>query len=254
MLTSLTPIQKLVWIWKIQNSSSQPEWDTISNVSVATFTAAKSAPLKLLEIAITSVQAAGTPTPTSPLPISGWTGANITVSPTLDAQDGTVYQIPWQSDAGTVYGGTLNVTTGALTVTHMSVDMGTLSWSRAKLSGTDDIYRFMANGSNFEYPMAVATKSPEVICSTYKSVATSNLKNYDKSVTTTNSYPNIYVRDDDYSTAPTFKTAVSGVQIVYRLATPLTYQLTPNAIKTLLGNNNIWADTGDIVELTYRKK
>ncbi len=39
-------------------------------------------------------------------------------------------------------------------------------------------------------------------------------------------------------------------QISYLLATPITYQLTPQEILTLLGQNNIWADTGD-VEVSY---
>lgn len=47
-------------------------------------------------------------------PITGWTGVNVVVSPTQDAQDGTTYPISWQSAAGTVYGGTLNVVSGVL--------------------------------------------------------------------------------------------------------------------------------------------
>ena len=35
------------------------------------------------------------------------------------------------------------------------------------------------------------------------------------------------------------------------LATPLTYQLTPQQLTTLLGTNHIWADTGDVT-LEYR--
>ena len=32
---------------------------------------------------------------------------------------------------------------------------------------------------------------------------------------------------------------------MYELETPVSYQLTPTEIKTLLGDNAIWADTGD---------
>ena len=45
-------------------------------------------------------------------------------------------------------------------------------------------------------------------------------------------------------------TPTTGAQVVYTLATPQTYQLTPQAVTTILGQNNIWADTGD-VEATY---
>ena len=43
---------------------------------------------------------------------------------------------------------------------------------------------------------------------------------------------------------------MSGVQLVYELATPQTYQLTPQEVKTLLGTNNVWTDIGN-VSVTY---
>ena len=39
--------------------------------------------------------------------------------------------------------------------------------------------------------------------------------------------------------------------VVYPLANPVTYQITPTEVSTLLGANNIWADTGDI-DVTYK--
>jgi hypothetical protein len=41
------------------------------------------------------------------------------------------------------------------------------------------------------------------------------------------------------------------VTIVYELATPQTYQLSPIEVSTLLGQNNIWANCGD-VDVEYR--
>jgi len=38
---------------------------------------------------------------------------------------------------------------------------------------------------------------------------------------------------------------------VYELATPQTYQLTPQQISTLIGNNTVFVDTGDI-SVTYQ--
>lgn len=35
------------------------------------------------------------------------------------------------------------------------------------------------------------------------------------------------------------------------LATPITIDLTPTEVKTLLGENNVWADSGE-VEVTYK--
>ena len=56
----------------------------------------------------------------------------------------------------------------------------------------------------------------------------------------------IVIKDTDYTDPATFKSAMSGQNIVYPLATPQTYQLTPTEVKTLLGDNNIFADCGDV--------
>jgi hypothetical protein len=53
-------------------------------------------------------------------PISGWIGCNISHSG-ADTSDPTVIPISWQSSAGTVYGGTLDVTSGVLTVTDANI-------------------------------------------------------------------------------------------------------------------------------------
>ena len=39
--------------------------------------------------------------------------------------------------------------------------------------------------------------------------------------------------------------------VVYELATPVTYQLSAEQVKTLLGVNNVWASTGSMKEITY---
>ena len=49
-------------------------------------------------------------------------------------------------------------------------------------------------------------------------------------------------------------TPTIGAQVVNIGATPTTYQLTPTQVKSLLGTNNVWADTGDIEELEYFSK
>jgi hypothetical protein len=48
-----------------------------------------------------------------------------------------------------------------------------------------------------------------------------------------------------------FKTEYASLQAVYKLATPQTYQLTPQEITSLLGTNNIWSDAGT-VDVEYR--
>ena len=45
--------------------------------------------------------------------------------------------------------------------------------------------------------------------------------------------------------------AQNPITVVYELATPIEIQITPEEINTLIGVNNIWADTGD-VSVKYR--
>ena len=72
----------------------------------------------------------------------------------------------------------------------------------------------------------------------------------DGELSSMNSYgePRVFVKDlpkADLSVSA-FKTAMSGVQLVCALATPVTYQLTAQEISTIAGLTNIWADTGDV--------
>ena len=61
--------------------------------------------------------------------------------------------------------------------------------------------------------------------------------------------PSTWISDRDAYASGT--TPTTGAQVVYQLATPLEIQLTPNQVNSLLGVNNIWADTGD-TEAEYR--
>ena len=45
--------------------------------------------------------------------------------------------------------------------------------------------------------------------------------------------------------------ANNSIEICYPLATPITYQLTPQQLKTLRGANNIWSNTNGNIELKY---
>jgi hypothetical protein len=42
----------------------------------------------------------------------------------------------------------------------------------------------------------------------------------------------------------------NNVQVCYKLATPQTYQLTPQQIQTFVGKNNVWSDAGEVA-VTY---
>jgi hypothetical protein len=127
-------------------------------------------------------------------PISGWTAANVVVSPTTLAEDGTTYTIEFKDSDNplTVYGGTLDVTSGELTVTD------------------------------------------------------AHIASYDAET-----LPSTWISDRDVYAEGT--TPTTGAEVVYKLANSVTYHLAPTQVRTLVGNNNIWTDTGDIIEGKYFK-
>jgi len=181
-------------------------------------------------------------------PITGWTGMNVVVSPTTTASDGTTYPISWQSTAGTVYGGTLDVTTGVLTVDRV-IDSYNGSQSENWYETAGYVNRFGLNNA--------ATYSPSgnyqnFIANYLVSTAWGAAK-YTFGLRTDGA---LFLMLDNSATQMTldeFKAYLTAnpLSICYELATPVTYQLTPNEVKTLLGNNVIWADCGPTV-VEYR--
>ena len=140
-----------------------------------------------------------------------------------------------------IFGGTLDLITGVLTVTHGYVDLGTLNWLKYSVpQGT--LFRSDAIAdANIPY------NSIEFICSNYETVRAGARLNGTISSSVAN---RVDIIDNAYPDATSFKTAMNGVQLVYELATPQTYQLTPHQIQTLVGQNNVWSDAGD-VDVTF---
>ena len=96
----------------------------------------------------------------------------------------------WQTEAGTVYGGTVNPVTGKLIVTDAEIES--------------------YNGETL---------------------------------------PSTWISDRDVYAEGT--TPTIGAQVVYKLTEPIEYDLNPVTITTLLGYNNIFADSGNIIDCIY---
>ena len=162
--------------------------------------------------------------------------------------NGNTYTISLSS-AGTVYGGTIDVVSGMLTVDKAIVDLGTLNWTYEST-----IPRFYTNGlANVIRLIASNEDVVDGVSGMYKAVSFNNLyvtgkQNGTMAEATTKV---VSVINTDYTDATTFKTAMSGQMFVYPLATPQTIQLSATEIKSLLGINNVWSDAGD-VEVEYR--
>lgn len=174
--------------------------------------------------------------------LSGVSAVNVTNKDDLDnPTEVDTYTI---NLGGTYYGGTLDVTTGELTVKYARVDLGSLSWN----------YTSSYNGVFYTYISGKKAGYNNFICDEFtvsdKTYPNSYMNLDNMEIVGTESTNSINVRDDSYTSASSFTTAMSGKYLTYELATPTTVQLTPTQIKTLLGNNNIFADSGDI-EVEY---
>ena len=223
--------------------------DTASGALASFQDGADSIPVKALTVSIRPVQSgSGDPTPNNVRPISGWTQAKIWREITHDTTADPILTIDLD---GTIYGGTLDVTTGVLTVNKGIVDLGSLSWE--KFNGTQTAY-FRASVPGIK-PAASSTSPDGISCSAYNPTGSTYVSYsaypYSIGVTSTQTANYIYVQDLRWDNADDFKTNASGVMFVYPLKNPQTVQLTPAQLATLAGENNVWADTGD-VSVTYR--
>ena len=216
------------------NDYIEPAIKDTASGEVATFNTDVALPLIDAKFGIVAIQESGTPTPSSPKAITGYTGINVKHSG-ADTSDYTTYPVSWQTEAGTVYGGEVDVTTGKLSVTHAIVNMEDLNWNYVSANQ----YFQVAKPSG-------ASTNIALLCTCYKYTG-STVDNL--SIFQTGSY--FRVQDTDYTTASDFKTAVTGQKICYGLATPLEYDLTPVEITALVGTNNIWGDTNGNAEVEY---
>lgn len=164
---------------------------------------------------------------------------------------GTTLPISWQSEAGTVYGGTLDVTTGAMTVTHK------LQILDGNIPISNNGYRNLAERTNcytVEYGGyrndGLGGSRYYISSDRFASDNTTSLTNFNPyCITTGTGDPRLYLSlPKTYDTLEKVQTwfANNATQVVYELATPITYQLTPTQLTTLLGSNCVWADCGDI--------
>ena len=216
--------------------------------SIVTFNAQYALPLKSHKIALTATQSgSGTPSPSNPRPISGYSAINISHSD-ADTSNPTVYTIQIGS---TVYGGEYDARSGVLTVTHGICDLGSVTeWG------------YISSGNRFTSGyLASVIKRPitdsevaDIIADIFDTKSVTALRSSaDDNLIAVGDSGVISIRCTTYGTdANAFKTAMSGHYIVYELTTPQTIQLPPCPIDTLEGVNNIWADTGDTT-LQYPK-
>lgn len=176
-------------------------------------------------------------------PITGRTGLSVYVSPTQNIADATTYAVDWTSEAGTVYGGTVDVVTGVLTVTMAYLGLSGRTWTMTTETGGNVFSCNALTGTNGK------ALNYNFVCNKYKAVAKYRSQLVSGEIGTyngTNGRNRFSICDNNYSTVEGFVASISDLYVCYELATPLTYNLTAQEVTTLVGANNVLSDSGDV--------
>ncbi len=209
---------------------------------------ANGAPVVDLKVKIDLTQpGSGLPSSDNIRPITLWTGATVSHSG-ADTSDPEELSVSWQTEAGSICAGTLDLTTGVLTVTYIDISDLAEKMTYAS-SGTDYVqFRLMTDLPASPVPAVRSDRlSSEYPSGTMNRLSAINISgktyifgNVPKAVLSS------YDQDglDEW-------VAQAKPQFVAQLTKPDTWQLLPKPLRTLLGENNIWADTGDVT-VEYR--
>lgn len=155
----------------------------------------------------------------------------------------------------TVYGGSLDLTTGILTIDRKSVDLDSLTWTYHLASGSySDYFDTNLPNDSITGDGSIAFNG---ICQIYKSIPSAQIatSGYDNNVMALAANTHRFIVCDqrfnnESDLVQEFQD--EGIILLYPLATPETIQLTPAQVNTILGVNNIWADCNGDVDVTYR--
>lgn len=155
--------------------------------------------------------------------------------------EGESYDIEFPSEPGTVYGGTLDVVTGVLTVDRLKKQVLSTDVVNESSSVAHRYY------TNTNYVTGIAPHTTMLLCDAFK-VTNQSTKVGEAYV----SEARQAIFNTNFSALSEFKSWIdtNGLSFIYQLATPLTYILTPQEVRTLLGVNNIFSDAGN-VSVTY---
>lgn len=152
--------------------------------------------------------------------------------------DSTTTAITWQSEAGTVYGGSLDVTSGVLTVTYGMLDLAV-----SDMNNSEDYPGWKNCGVKNIVGMGVNT----LITNGMVSIG-------DEFNVNTNTNDVVFLNKNTYGLTQSqwINTYPSlTIRFVIPYATPVTYQLTPTQISAIVGTNNVFTDTNGNTSVVY---
>ena len=221
--------------------------DSVSKSAIANFETDYAKPIEL-KAYIEATQASGTPTPSTPLPISGWSQVEITLA---DENMQTVDSVTIAL-GDTYYGGYVTQDKDGhreLVVTHQIVDLGDLEWN--VYTGSPQ-YWFTLDLSNVIKKPAVNTDIADIVCECFPKASSYSIASGSVTIGIaihTNGairlvYPQMPTTAEEVND---LIADIDGNKFAYPLATPIIINLPDGEpINALIGTNNLFADSGDI--------
>ena len=208
-------------------------------------------PVEDLTVAIGFAQSgSGTPSPENVRPITPWTGLTLSHSG-ADTSDPEELAISWEDAAGHVWAGTLDVTTGVLTELYYDASGDALTAEATGNTPNETVQaRFKPVLQEF------SSVNSDILSDRFSVANGSGQSGMIARVSTGGSvwiYLNIPQSEMSGTTTADVRVWMGEKKpvILLKRTAPVTWQLPPRAVKTLLGENNLWADTGALT-VDYR--
>ena len=221
--------------------------DSVSKSAIANFETDYAKPIEFTAY-IEAVQASGTPTPATPLPISGWSQVEITLADeNMQTVDSVIISL-----GNTYFGGYVTQDKDGhreLVVTHQIVDLGDLEWN--VYTGSPQ-YWFTLDLSNVIKKPAVNTDIADIVCECFPKASSYSIASGSVAIGIaihTNGairlvYPQMPTTAEEVND---LIADIDGNKFAYPLATPIIINLPDGEpINALIGTNNLFADSGDI--------
>lgn len=163
-----------------------------------------------------------------------------------ESYSGTTIPVDWALEAGTVYGGYVDLISGILTVTQ---------GYKVFDGSQDEEWHATSDGKNFYIMISDAKTQANEYLKCNCAISDSNGGTLETGECKISSTRNFNFRMGETLGISTISQlldwlSTQNIEFTYRLETPVTYQLQSVQLETLIGRNNIWSDA-DRVEIEY---
>lgn len=226
--------------WYKESSASGT--DTASGTLVNFDNGGGNKPVVSLVAAIVPVQqGSGTPSPENPRIINGAGSLTLYVGPSQSQSEATVY---YPEFGRTIYKGEMDVTNGIVTETYVRI---TLTGANVSAQGTASTG---AKFVNCTITQPAVDNDTTGLCSRYEFTSSAANPGQTKVRVRTS---RVVIYDDRFTSVQAAQTIMNEypVQVMYKLATPNTYTVTPTVVRTLAGTNYIWTSRSGSIDVTY---